>query len=128
MHTKAEYGSSCSEWGIQKKKQNKTEMGQIYDAFMDADVVVFASPVYWFTITGTLKTAIDRLYAVQRNQGFDAVKKETVFLMTSGAPAEMNPNAIDWYKTFETMGWKSLGMVLGTGKTEEAKQLGASIQ
>lgn len=109
--------------------QQSDDMNQIYDAFMDADVVVFASPVYWFTISGTLKIAIDRLYAVQRNQGFDVVKKETVFLMTSGAPAEMNPNPIEWYKIFEQqMGWKNLGMVLGTGKTEEAKALGESIQ
>ena len=103
------------------------DMNLIYDCYMDADVVVFASPVYWFTITGTLKTAVDRLYAVQRNQGFDAVKKETVLLMTSGAPAELNPQPIEWYRTFSKMGWRDLGMVLGTGKTEEARSLGASI-
>lgn len=109
--------------------QKNDDMQQIYDAYIGCDVVVFATPVYWFTISGQLKTAVDRLYAVQRNMGFDAVKKDTVFLMTSGAPAEMNPQAIEWYQTFEKMmGWKSLGMVLGTGKTEEAKELGASIK
>ena len=89
--------------------------------------LVFASPVYWFTITGTLKTAVDRLYAVQRTRGMVACKKETVLLLTSGAPAELNPQPIEWYNTFVQIGWKSLGTVLGTGKETEARALGASI-
>lgn len=80
-----------------------------------------------FTITGTLKTAVDRLYDIQRNHGFEEAKRETAFLMTSGGPAEMNPLAIQWYQMFEQMGWKSLGAVLGTGKEDEARKLGASI-
>ena len=101
-------------------------MQQIYDAFIACDVVVFASPVYWFTISGQLKTAVDRLYAVQRNRGFDKVRKETVFLMTSGALAEMNPQAIAWYQTFEQMGWKSHGMALNDAN--EAKKIGEAMK
>ena len=41
----------------------KDDMERIYLAFEEADVVVFASPLYFWTITGTLKTAVDRLYA-----------------------------------------------------------------
>ena len=106
----------------------KDDMDQIYEAFADCDVLVFASPVYWFTITGTLKTAVDRLYAVQRNRGMEECKKETVLLLTSGAPAELNPQPIEWYNTFGQIGWKSLGMVLGTGKEAEARALGAGIR
>lgn len=39
----------------------KDDMDQIYFVFADCDVVVFASPVYFWTITGPLKTAADRL-------------------------------------------------------------------
>ena len=103
----------------------KDDMQQVYDAFAESDVVVFATPVYWFTVSGQLKLAVDRLYAIQRNHGFDACKKETVFLMTSGAPAEMNPQPVTWYKTFEQMGWKSLGMALND--VDEARRIGSSI-
>ena len=103
----------------------KDDMQQVYEAFAECDVVVFATPVYWFTVSGQLKLAVDRLYAVQRNHGFDACKKETVFLMTSGAPAEMNPQPVTWYNTFEQMGWKSLGMALND--MEEARRIGSSI-
>ena len=47
-------GNGC----VQKK-----DMGIVYDAFAWCNVVVFASPQYWGTITGQLKIAIDRLYA-----------------------------------------------------------------
>ena len=103
----------------------KDDMQQVYDAFAESDVVVFATPVYWFTISGQLKLAVDRLYAIQRNHGFEACKKEIVFLMTSGAPAEMNPQPVAWYKTFEQMGWKSLGMALND--VNEARRIGSSI-
>ena len=103
----------------------KDDMQQVYNAFAECDVVVFATPVYWFTVSGQLKLAVDRLYAIQRNYGFDACKKETVFLMTSGAPAEMNPQPVTWYKTFEQMGWNNLGMALND--MEEARRIGLSI-
>ena len=102
-------------------------MDQIYEAFANCDILVFASPVYWFEITGTLKTAVDRLYAVQSNLGFEACNRDTVLLLTSGAPAEQNTLPIAWYNIFGQLGWKSLGTVLGTGKTDEACDLGASI-
>ena len=104
----------------------KDDMQQIYNAYIDCDIVVFATPVYWFTISAQLKTAVDRLYAIQRNHGFDAAAKETVFLMTSGGPAEMNPLAIQWYQVFEQMGWKDLGMALNDA--DEAKKIGISIK
>ena len=103
----------------------KDDMNLIYDDYVDADVVVFASPVYWFTITGTLKTAVDRLYAIERSRGFGAVKKDTVLLMTAGAPVYDMP--LGWYRFFGTMGWRDLGTVLGAGKEAEARRLGESI-
>lgn len=41
----------------------KDDMKDIYMAFKEQDVVVFASPIYFWTITGVLKTVVDRLYA-----------------------------------------------------------------
>ena len=103
------------------------DMNEVYESFIEADVVVFATPVYWFTITGTLKTCVDRLYAVQKNRGLEGTKKDMVLLMTSGAPAEMNKMPIEWYHMFEQIGWKDLGTVLDAEKAEEAKALGANI-
>jgi len=39
-------------------------MREIYQRIIGSDAVVFASPVYWFSVSAQTKTAIDRLYAV----------------------------------------------------------------
>lgn len=48
----------------------KDDMAGILDKVDRADMIVFASPVYWFSISAQLKAAIDRLYARAR-KGFN---------------------------------------------------------
>lgn len=59
---------ACSRNG--GKCVQRDDMDTVNEAFLWADVVVFASPMYWGTITGQLKIVIDRLYAVQNKLGF----------------------------------------------------------
>jgi NAD(P)H-dependent FMN reductase len=40
------------------------DMTDIYRHLQGSDAVVFAGPVYWFSVSAQMKTAIDRLYAV----------------------------------------------------------------
>lgn len=104
----------------------KDDMDQIYAAFVDCDVVVFASPVYFWTITGPLKTAADRLYAELECLGYRQFPRESVLLMT--AEGSDYSQAVTWYRTYErNLGWKNRGEVLGSGKAEAARRLGASI-
>ena len=104
----------------------KDDMDQIYAAFADADVVVFASPLYFWTITGTLKTAADRLYAELECLGYGKFAKKSVLLMT--ADGGDYSQAVTWYRTYEkNLGWKNLGEALGKGAASKAYQLGASI-
>jgi len=104
----------------------KDDMDQVYSCFADCDVVVFASPLYFWTITGTLKTATDRLYAELECLGYGKFARESVLLMTAGGSDYTQ--AVTWYRTYErNLGWKNRGEVLGSGKTKEAYQLGASL-
>ncbi len=101
-------------------------MEQIYSAFADCDVVVFVSPVYFWTITGTLKTTVDRLYAELECLGYDKFARESILLMT--ADGSDYSQAVTWYRTYErNLGWKNRGEVLGKNKLEAAYQLGASL-
>ena len=40
----------------------KDDMGKILDKMIESDVIVLASPVYFYSITGQMKTLIDRTY------------------------------------------------------------------
>lgn len=118
---------SKSEKGTLNPCVQNDDMKLINEAFMSADVVVFASPVYFWTITGTLKTAADRLYAELRSLGYGGFPRKSVLLMTAGGSDYSQ--AVRWYETFErNLGWKNLGEVLGAGKTRAAYDLGASIK
>ncbi len=102
------------------------DMREIYEAFEQADAVVFASPVYFWTITGVLKTTADRLYAELRHLGYGGFPRESALLMTAGGSDYSQ--AVTWYRTFEkNLGWKNRGEVLGTGKIKEAYRLGEII-
>ena len=91
---------------------------------MWADVVVFASPQYWGTITGQLKIVIDRLYAILFGH---PVKKDFVIIMT--ARGDMYNMTEDFFSIFtHFLGWKNIGNVLGAGKEDQARELGASIR
>lgn len=104
----------------------KDDMEKIYAEFESADVVVFASPLYFWTITGTLKTVADRLYAELECLGYSRFSKKSVLLMT--ADGGDYSQAVTWYRTYENnLQWENLGEVLGKGKTKEAYRLGASI-
>lgn len=102
------------------------DMTGIYPVFAKADVIVLASPVYFFSITGILKTAVDRLYASCNSLPSEDSKKESILLMTAGAPEYSQPKR--WYSYFEKyLGWKNIGEVLGAEKIQEARELGVSL-
>lgn len=62
----------------------KDDMHLIYDAFIKADIIVFASPVYFRTITGVLKTVVNRLYSLFTVLGYKDFEKESILIMTAG--------------------------------------------
>lgn len=108
----------------------KDDMEKVNEAYLWADVIVFASPMYWGTVSGQLKVCIDRLYAVQNKIGYADMSKqykETAFIMT--ARGNYYQQALDFYGIFtNTMRWKDWGTVLGAGKEAQAKALGESIK
>ena len=117
----------------------KDDMAQIYPAYKEADVVVLASPLYYWTISGQLKCAFDRLFAVAEcDPGYTNPRKESALLMA----AEGNgfEETVYWYdRLMGHIGWKDCGKVLcggvmavgdieGKPELEEARRLGASIK
>ena len=107
----------------------KDDMNQIYDAIMDCDIIVFASPVYWWGPTSQLKAAVDRLEAIIGHSGLEFLRsKSTALLMTYMGGG--NHALLSWYSVFSrVVGCRDLGSVIsyGTEKINDARKLGASI-
>lgn len=60
----------------------KDDMADVIESLKDADMVVFASPIYWFDITAQEKAAIDRLYAFGAT-GFPFTKRPFCLIVTA---------------------------------------------
>ena len=74
----------------------KDDMDEIYKEFSSCDIIVFASPIYFWTITGKLKTTVDRLYAELECLGYADFKKGSILLMT--ADSLDYSQATTWHK------------------------------
>ncbi|MCD8194070.1 MAG: flavodoxin family protein [Tannerellaceae bacterium] len=59
----------------------KDDMGKIYPVYEAADLVVLASPMYFWSITGQLKGTFDRLFAVaEKDPAYQAPKRSVLCL------------------------------------------------
>ena len=64
----------------------KDDMDKIYPAYKEADIVVLASPMYYWSVSGQLKAAFDRLFAVaETDSGYRNPVKNCIMLMASSS-------------------------------------------
>lgn len=58
------------------------DMQDIHDAIQNCDLMIFASPMYWWGVTGLMKTFIDRLYLYYpKRNGHLVAEKKLLFLI-----------------------------------------------
>lgn len=118
----------------------KDDMMKIYPAAKDCDVIVFSSPLYYWNLSGQLRTAVDRLFALEEG-GENLLRghgRASALLMA----AEGNGfgDVLSYYDhLLEHLNWKNLGHVLAGGngdagdiagkkELEQAYALGKSIR
>lgn len=116
----------------------KDSMNSLYEDFQNADILVFASPVYYYSVSGQLKTFLDRLNPLYpRDYNF----KEVYLLTTS---AENDESAMDgsvtaiqgWIDCFDgvsltnvlrAIGVDSKGEIVDTDFPRKAYEMGKAV-
>lgn len=96
----------------------KDAMNEIYPVYREADIVVFASPMYYWSVTAQLKTALDRLFAVTEcDPEYRTPEKECILLMPAEEDSAENfEPVVRYYQSLlKNLGWKNRGMVLAGG-------------
>lgn len=64
----------------------KDDTADIINKIYKADLVIIASPVYWWNVTGQLKTLIDKFYS--KEEEFNAISKKIGYLIIGSAGQE----------------------------------------
>ena len=100
----------------------KDDMQALYDKIDAADAVVFASPIYGYTVSAQLKTVLDRLFSYLNMDMTSrmAPAKRSALIFTQGAPDPQlfADNLAFLPKAFELIGLGRPQMLIGAGLGE----------
>lgn len=113
------------------------DMQDIYKGIGKSDLIILASPIYWWSVTAQMKLLIDRLYGINKDCG----RKKVMLLMTyEGELPNSGPETVEQlfreicaYLHLEVAG--VMGVCTGTAAVsenaaalKEAFELGRSLQ
>ena len=90
------------------------DMAEVLDKMVHADVIVMATPIYFYTMNGQLKTLIDRTYA----RYTEISNKEMYFMMTAAVSGRsLLDRTLEEFRGFTTClsGAREAGVIHGTG-------------
>ena len=112
------------------KCAQKDDMQEIYPHLMEAEMIVLASPIYYFTMSAQLQSVIQRFYAIL----YPPKAKYTALLLSSYSP-DVYAGVIAQYKAMNAyVNITDKGIVTADNsknktpaKLAEAKELGASL-
>lgn len=106
-----------------------------------ADILVFATPLYWFGMSAQIKTVIDRFYAYLSPKRRHSLKVKGAVLLTCGAEHEtswFDGLVTSYRKLLSYMEWKDFGTlivpdisargaIMGHPSLDEAYRLGQQL-
>ena len=95
----------------------KDDMEKIMPAYKEADMIVFASPIYYFTMTAQMEAAIQRVYCI----GAPAKAKKIALLLSSGSP-NVYDSALAQFKAFSAYTKIELaGVITANGEENQSE-------
>lgn len=118
----------------------KDDMNQIYPAVKECDVIVLASPLYYWNMSGQIRTAIDRLFALEEGDGnLLRGHGRSCALLMAAEGHDFDDVALYYDHLARHLQWNNLGKVLAGGndkagdikgkpELQDAYELGKSIQ
>ena len=93
----------------------KDDMQELYPLLAEAEVLVFASPIYYFTLSAQIQAAIQRFYAIWK----PANVKKTALLLSSHSPNVYDGAIAEYKGIIAFCGYEDIGIV--TAKVDEQK-------
>jgi len=114
------------------------EMQQIYPFLLTADSVVLVTPLYYFNMTGQLKKAVDRFFAVNPALKCSPKKLHLIAACHDEEDWAMDTLKANFRALCHYLGWKEGSMVLAIGSNTredvehsdyqaQARAMGASL-
>lgn len=118
----------------------KDDMDKIYPVVRESEVIVLATPLYYWNMSGQIRTAIDRLFALEEGDGNLLRGHDRACALLMAAEGHGFDDVVLYYEhLMEHLQWKDLGHILaggngdvgdieGKAELQQAYELGKSIQ
>ncbi len=108
----------------------KDDLEKIMPAYKEADMIVFASPIYYFTMTAQMEAAIQRVFCI----GKPAKAKKAALLLSSGSPGVYEGACAQFKEYLRYTGIEGAGVITANGaenkseaKLNEVKEFAKSL-
>ena len=115
-------GCMACEYCREKEKGvcvQKDDMQEIYPQILSSDMIVFASPIYYFTLSAQLQAVIHRTYAID----IPANVKKTALIMSSGSAYVYGPAISQYYQSIvEYWGVENAGIFTANDKQNMSRE------
>jgi len=118
----------------------RDDMMLIYPAIKECNVIVLATPLYYWNMSGQIRIAIDRLFALEEGDGNFLRGNGRASALLMAAEGNGFDDVVLYYDhLMEHLRWENLGYVLagsngdvgdieGKAELQQAYELGASIK
>lgn len=106
--------TGCNSCGMDGPCVFDDDFSRLRDRVIGADMVVLATPMYYFGFSAQLKAVIDRFYAIN---GRIHVRKRAALIMTYANSAERNARPIHahYEELLSYLGWEDAGRIIASG-------------
>ena len=116
------------------------DMNEIYPVVKECDVIVLATPLYYWNMSGQIRTAVDRLFALEEGDGNFLRGNGKASALLMAAEGHGFEDVLTYYDhLMEHLKWENLGHVLAGGnmdtgdidgkpEIQQAYRLGKSIK
>lgn len=115
-------GCMACEYCREKEKGvcvQKDDMQAIYPEILSSDMVVFASPIYYFTLSAQLQAVIHRTYAIDIPKNV----RKVALIMSSGSQFVYGPAIAQYYQSIvEYWGVENAGIFTANGRQNKSEK------
>lgn len=103
----------------------KDDMQEVYTALNAADMLVLASPIYYFSFSGQLQCTINRIYAL----GIPKNLKKSMLIVSSGSDDVYDGAIYEYKKTcVDHMKLKDMGVLKAFGEQNKSAEVLSQIK
>ena len=94
-------------------------MQAIYPEILSADIIFFASPIYYFALSAQLQAVIHRTYSIDIPKNV----KKVALIMSSGSAYVYGPAITQYYQSIvEYWGVENAGIYTANGKQNKSEE------